>query len=49
MDTIGSIVACARTFGDNFTGNAIANMCRDGHFGREGDRIFLLDEEVTND
>jgi hypothetical protein len=49
MDTIGSIVACARTFGDNFTCNAIANMCRDGHFGREGDRIFLLDEEVTND
>jgi len=37
--------ACARSFGDNFiTGNVIGNMCRDGRFGRDGDRIFLLDE-----
>jgi hypothetical protein len=45
--TLGSIVACARTFGDNFiTGTAIANMCRDGHFGREGDQIFLLGDDA---
>jgi hypothetical protein len=37
--------ACAHSFGDNFiTGNVIGNMCRDGRFGRDGDRIFLLDE-----
>ena len=46
VDTIGGIMACARTFGDiNYiTGNVIAAMCRDGHFDRDGDRIFLLDE-----
>jgi hypothetical protein len=45
LRTIGSVVACLREFQDNYiTVNVIANMCRDGHFGREGDQIFLLDE-----
>jgi hypothetical protein len=48
VDTIGGVVACARSFGGNYiTGNVIGNMCRDGHFGREGDRIFLLDENAV--
>jgi hypothetical protein len=46
VNTIGSIVACARSFHDNYiTGNVIGLMCRDGHFGRDGDRVFLLDAE----
>jgi len=47
LRTVGSIVACARTFQDNYiTGNAIGAMCRDGHFGRDGDQIFLLEEKA---
>jgi hypothetical protein len=41
IDTVSAIVACARTFQNNsITGNVIGMMCRDGHFERDGDRIF---------
>jgi hypothetical protein len=46
VNTIASIVACAREFPDNYiTGNVIGKMCRDGHFRREGDYVYLLDED----
>jgi len=50
VNTVGSIVACARTFQDNYiTGNVIGMMCRDGHFVRDGDQIFLPEEAHSDD
>jgi hypothetical protein len=41
IGTISGIVACARKNGFFLTGNALAKMCADGHFGRDGDNILL--------
>jgi hypothetical protein len=45
LETIPSIVKYSRQMQYFITGNIIGNMIRDGHFGRDGDRIYLLDEE----
>lgn len=45
IETIPGIVKWARTLGGNFiVGTTISAMCRDGLFGREGDRLWVLDE-----
>jgi hypothetical protein len=45
LETIPSIIKYSRQMQYFITGNIIGNMIRDGHFGRDGDRIFLLDGE----
>ena len=43
LRTVGSIVACARTFQDNYiTGNAIGAMCRDATSAATAIRFFCL-------
>jgi hypothetical protein len=42
---IGEVVAAAREQGAFITANIIGYMCRDGHFGRDGEHVFLLDEK----
>jgi hypothetical protein len=44
LDTIAAIVNCAREQRYFITGNVIAAMCRDGHFVRSGERIFVREE-----
>ena len=42
---IGGIVEYSRSHCLFITGNVIGNMCSDGHFGRDGEEIFLLDDD----
>ena len=46
--SIGALVECRRSFGEDISGGAIRAMCRDGHFGlNRKDHVFLLDEDAA--
>jgi hypothetical protein len=44
LDTVAAIVAYARERGRYIPGNVIANMAREDHLIREGDRICLPED-----
>jgi len=45
--TVGGVVAYAKEMNCWITGNAISNMVRDGHLCRDGDRIWLPNEDAA--